>query len=344
MYNPINIIITRDLPIIMKYIINLIIVYTPSEGTLALHNDPSLKINLSNPANRLLMELIKYNGTTLDRESLLRNVWEEYGFTGSNSNLNTYISELRKSFSSLSENIKVITTIPKVGFRLEAEVEPELHAIREEKTLAHIDGLTQRATSPPREDKQEEAQKNENIKSNTWKNSNVDKESLIAGQSGNLTTSQQRIRLRGYAKYGAIILVTSVIMSLLNCYYFQLIRPLKIVKRHYAYISATSDCEVYPPDDKNTYTTAILLHCETNLLIRKNVTEKESFSSHANAHYFSAEEDKGKMDIVDTEKNKKNSVPLDWITYFSAPCPRSARDGFYTTVNPNDGMSSPVNT
>ncbi|MHC5178711.1 winged helix-turn-helix domain-containing protein, partial [Serratia rhizosphaerae] len=62
----------------MKYIINLIVVYTPSEKTLALHNDPSQKVNLSNPANRLLLELIRYNGKTLERETLLHNVWEEY--------------------------------------------------------------------------------------------------------------------------------------------------------------------------------------------------------------------------------------------------------------------------
>ncbi|MFI8415317.1 transcriptional regulator [Serratia sp. NPDC078593] len=107
----------------MKYIINLTIVFDLDNRRLSLYNDERIFIELTKPATRLLIELIKNNRINNSREELLNNVWVDYGFTASNAGLNNYISELRKSFTTLEMNREVIITIPKVGFRMDADIQ-----------------------------------------------------------------------------------------------------------------------------------------------------------------------------------------------------------------------------
>lgn len=56
------------------------------------------------------------------REELLQLVWEEHGLRPSGSNLSNHISLLRKTFSHLGIKENIIITVPKKGFRLDAEV------------------------------------------------------------------------------------------------------------------------------------------------------------------------------------------------------------------------------
>lgn len=60
----------------------------------------------------------------LNRDYLVKRVWEDYGFTSSNNSLYVAVSEIRKAFSSLGKSPQIITTIPKVGFRFEGVVFP----------------------------------------------------------------------------------------------------------------------------------------------------------------------------------------------------------------------------
>jgi DNA-binding winged helix-turn-helix (wHTH) protein len=122
----------------MKYIIDLVVIYIPSDRALILHNNPQNTVVLSTPANRLLMELIRNRGEVVTRDELLERVWEDYGFTGSNSNLNSYISEIRKSISSLDDKLNIITTVPKVGFRLEANIESSIDTTKEEAVIPPV--------------------------------------------------------------------------------------------------------------------------------------------------------------------------------------------------------------
>ncbi|HHL2499704.1 TPA: transcriptional regulator [Yersinia enterocolitica] len=110
----------------MKYILNFALVFTPGQKSLVLLNNDDAELTLSAPASRLLVELIKSNGVTLSRDELLKNVWEDYGYAGSNSNLNSYISEIRKAFTSLGCDSKMIVTIPKIGLQFSANVETVL--------------------------------------------------------------------------------------------------------------------------------------------------------------------------------------------------------------------------
>lgn len=110
----------------MKYLINYTIFFKPSEKKLMILNDEDIFVILSNPATRLLLEFIKHRNKAIDRITLLKDIWEDYGFTASNSNLNTYVSELRKAFKALGESPQVILTIPKHGFQFVAHVESQM--------------------------------------------------------------------------------------------------------------------------------------------------------------------------------------------------------------------------
>ncbi|WP_163333717.1 winged helix-turn-helix domain-containing protein [Enterobacter bugandensis] len=93
---------------------------------LSLLDDENNVVILSTPASRLLVELVKKNGETVTRSWVLKTVWEDHGYVGSNSNLNNYLSEIRKAFSALGVHSEVLTTIPKIGIKFEANVSPSI--------------------------------------------------------------------------------------------------------------------------------------------------------------------------------------------------------------------------
>lgn len=108
----------------MKYIINLNLVFDSDSRVLVLKNDINLSVGLSKPATRLLSELIINNNTTLISDEIIKNVWVDYGFTASKASLSNHISELRKAFDSLGIDKEIIITVPRTGFRMEAEIHP----------------------------------------------------------------------------------------------------------------------------------------------------------------------------------------------------------------------------
>ncbi|MBP1429065.1 winged helix-turn-helix domain-containing protein, partial [Providencia rettgeri] len=87
-------------------------------------DDKNQFIELSKPAARLFDEIISLNlkKGLATRDELLTNVWEEYGLVGSNNNLNTYISEIKKKLEQVSIDPKCIVTVPKKGFRLDSHI------------------------------------------------------------------------------------------------------------------------------------------------------------------------------------------------------------------------------
>ncbi|MDV0596223.1 winged helix-turn-helix domain-containing protein [Enterobacter sp. 23-M-SZ-13] len=96
--------------------------FDPEAHAISLVGQPESVLTISAPAVRLLQEFIKYKGRDLSREELIARVWEEFGFTPSGNNLNKAVSELRKSFQSLGEGYEFIVTVPRYGFRFEADV------------------------------------------------------------------------------------------------------------------------------------------------------------------------------------------------------------------------------
>ncbi|HGM5486282.1 TPA: winged helix-turn-helix domain-containing protein [Serratia marcescens] len=122
----------------MKYIINLTITFDPDNRVLMLRNNDQITIGLSKPATRLLNELIKNNKNELTRETLIKHVWEDYGFSPSSATLSNHISELRKSFEALGGSKDILITVPRVGFKLEAEIHPETKLPKEDTSVEMI--------------------------------------------------------------------------------------------------------------------------------------------------------------------------------------------------------------
>lgn len=106
----------------MFFICNNSLLFDPEAHAISLVGQPETVLTLSAPAVRLLQEFIKHKGRDLSREELIARVWEEFGFTPSGNNLNKAVSELRKSFQSLGEGHEFIVTVPRYGFRFEADV------------------------------------------------------------------------------------------------------------------------------------------------------------------------------------------------------------------------------
>ncbi|WP_226938247.1 winged helix-turn-helix domain-containing protein [Klebsiella aerogenes] len=96
--------------------------FNPETHTISLFEQPESSIMLSASAVRLLQEFIRHNGEDLSREMLITHVWESFGFTPSGHNLSKTVSELRKIFQTLGESRNVIVTVPRFGFRFEADV------------------------------------------------------------------------------------------------------------------------------------------------------------------------------------------------------------------------------
>lgn len=128
----------------MKYIINLSIAFDTDTTVLMLNNDVNLFIKLSKPAARLLCELIANNNTTLIRKDIIKTVWSDYGFTPSTASLSNHISELRKAFENLGLNKDIIITVPRTGFRMEADIHPVISSedIHPETVTVPLDVLT----------------------------------------------------------------------------------------------------------------------------------------------------------------------------------------------------------
>ena len=129
----------------MKYIINKTLVFNTDEQTLALYENALLVTRISKPAGRLLLEFIQNEQQIVSRDELLEKVWIRHGFSASNAGLNNYISELRKTFVLLGCHQELIVTLPKKGFRFEADI--LLSPSAEEKPLCDVNNEEEEAVS-----------------------------------------------------------------------------------------------------------------------------------------------------------------------------------------------------
>lgn len=110
----------------MEYIINGVVKYNSSDGTLFCLDKPMEMLTLTRLSSELLLFLIKNNGTSVSRDSILNELWEKKGLNASSNNLNNYISILRKALTQYGCP-DLIATIPKYGFSFEAEITPVTH-------------------------------------------------------------------------------------------------------------------------------------------------------------------------------------------------------------------------
>ncbi|MEY0975761.1 transcriptional regulator [Providencia rettgeri] len=107
----------------MNYLINNHINYDSHQGLLYI-DDVNNALKLTTTLNRLLLVLVQNNHDIVDRETILRRVWEEHNQVVSDNNLNSSVSVLRRHLSSFSDD-EIITTVPKVGIKFSADLKIE---------------------------------------------------------------------------------------------------------------------------------------------------------------------------------------------------------------------------
>lgn len=105
----------------MKYHINNELIYDSNSRMLWHIASPDEHILISETAGRLLVRLLETPNTVIDRETMIYDVWDKFGYIGTGSSLTQYISILRKIFSSMNEG-DIIRTIPKLGFSFNANI------------------------------------------------------------------------------------------------------------------------------------------------------------------------------------------------------------------------------
>lgn len=110
----------------MVYLIDMRIKYRTEDGAMWLKDDEGSLILLTVIMNRLLAYLIEQRAQVVPRDDLLHNVWDLHGLHSSNHTLNKYISELRKQFRTFGVSIECISTIPRIGFMFNGDVDVKI--------------------------------------------------------------------------------------------------------------------------------------------------------------------------------------------------------------------------
>lgn len=105
----------------MKYQLADVLIYNDEDGSLTLPDSAESQI-LTDTANAIFSLLINHHGMVVERETFLREVWDQRGLQGSSNSLNQYISILRKMLAALLPDTTIIVTVPKTGFMLSAGV------------------------------------------------------------------------------------------------------------------------------------------------------------------------------------------------------------------------------
>lgn len=110
----------------MVYLIDMRIKYRTDDGAMWLKDDEGSLIVLTVIMNRLLSYLIEQRTQVVPRDDLLLNVWDLHGLHSSNHTLNKYISELRKQFRIFGVSTECISTIPRIGFMFNGDVDVQV--------------------------------------------------------------------------------------------------------------------------------------------------------------------------------------------------------------------------
>lgn len=103
-------------------------------------------IELSQTSTRLLAELLEHQGDLLSRNEIFQSVFDKYGARASNSNLNQYISTLRRNLCDLGVEKEIIVTVPRIGFKISEDA--IINNDREYKTPC-LDEKMPDAPAPP---------------------------------------------------------------------------------------------------------------------------------------------------------------------------------------------------
>lgn len=211
----------------MYFLLNKCLKFNPDVNEISLINDQHNSVVLSKPATRLLLTLIQNANNVVTRDFLLKNVWEDYGYTPSNNNLYMAISELRKAFTSLWKDIDLIKTVPKVGLMLETTID-----VFEKK-----DGTLKKQPSIDYSAEEKE------IKSETIASVKSDEFPISYNEMNASFIKDKRSHVKIKALISLVIVIPSIIYFIST---FEKKLPIGISKDEYAFKYGT--CEVFSHD------------------------------------------------------------------------------------------------
>lgn len=105
----------------MIYIIQHVIAFRPEDGAVWNVTNTDNVVTLTTLPVRILCHLLENQGCIIDREGILKHVWDDYGLVPSSNSLNQHISQIRRTFSELGCEFEVIQTIPKKGLLIASD-------------------------------------------------------------------------------------------------------------------------------------------------------------------------------------------------------------------------------
>ncbi len=265
----------------MRYILNLSIVFVPDNRTLSLVHDEDSSVSLSAPACRLLSVLIQQNGSTVSRAWLLKTVWEDYGFIGSNSNLNNYIGEIRRSIHSLDPQLDIITTIPKVGIQIDANISPlPRENINIENNINGYNNQLDQTILP------------EESSSVTLKNNILgDKNKVIQKNMNDSKTIKSTSYLIIAIAIAIAIAITATAFTFASR---ENEKSIKIKKEKYSLIAKENNCDIYYLDQFLTPDHKSIMGDIKNQLTNTNINCNSEYKKDV---YFYSTPDKGKTSL-----------------------------------------------
>ncbi len=98
------------------------LLFDPADGRLARIDRP-IKVHLRPRVASLLGTLLDHSGEVVDRESLRRTIWGEGAVLDFESGLAALLRELRQAVTELGCDASMVETLPRRGYRLNAEIE-----------------------------------------------------------------------------------------------------------------------------------------------------------------------------------------------------------------------------
>lgn len=135
------------------YLLNGTVAFWPQKHKLVSQVEEGKTLALSNPASRCLDLLIRHHGEVILRDTFFQQVWINNGAQVTNNTFYQNISLLRRAFKEFGLNEEWIVTVPKVGIKLESQLQidtcEEDEPVPPAAELARSTPTTAEATKPP---------------------------------------------------------------------------------------------------------------------------------------------------------------------------------------------------
>ncbi|MFO6300240.1 winged helix-turn-helix domain-containing protein [Rahnella selenatireducens] len=130
-----------------EFILNDAVRFEPEKNSLtSIHAKPVQKIILHTPASECLRQLLLHNNQVVSQKFLFEHVWEKNGAFVTVNTLYQNIGSVRKGLKLAGIAEDVVTTLPKIGFRISVSIKEsdcETAIIPSEVSEIETEGITE---------------------------------------------------------------------------------------------------------------------------------------------------------------------------------------------------------